>query len=227
MKVVKKVARIFQTIPDLRFGKSLNKEKLKKYSTEYKLPSLILLNDNPPGKVEIYSGPFELDQLEKWVNYRKFPLLSKVTEYNWRPIINSRTLCVIIAANPERDNQWFFDIMREVSGEYDRKYTFAWIDGKTHMKFISQFDLQLDDLPAFFVYNGGKNVHYINKTVEKNMKSIISFIENVENGKEEEKGPGSGFIAKLSYILNDFIAKLMEHPYMAIFFVIVFLLAVV
>jgi len=225
LEVVKKVAQIFQTTPDIRFGVSKRSNLISDYVQDTSAPTLIMYSDS--GEVEVFSGPFELDVLQQWVNSRKVPYLGKLTEYNWHSLIKSGKLLVIIPVNPNEENSWYLDIMRELSVAYKRKYNFFWIDAKTHTKFIAQYEIREDELPVFLIYDGDKNVYYMNKTTARNKEAVHNFIGEMENGKVQALGHGKGVMANLIYMFNDLWRQMKDNPYLTVFLLSICLFIVV
>jgi len=154
-EVVKAVAQMFQAV-GVKFARCHEVTLLDKYTNFPKYPSLVLVNDNIHKKNEIYSINFDVNELEKWVDDRKFPVISKINENNWRSLTTSGKMNVISIIHPDQDNTKYLDIMKELSHKKERKYIFAWIDGVGHSSFINTFDLKLDELPSFIVFNGQK-----------------------------------------------------------------------
>jgi len=72
-----------------------------------------------------------------------------------------------------------------------------------------------------------KNIFYSNKSIVVSVDSVDAFITSVESGKEEEKGPGSGYLAKLSIKLNDIGDKLVDHPILTVVCSVLFTLGFV
>jgi len=212
---------------NVKFARCVQSNLLSRYRENPKYPTLVLINDNIHEKNDIFSSNFNLNDVEKWVEDRKFPILSKINENNWRVLTSSGKMNVISVIDPNKDNTRYLDLMKQISYKKERKYVFAWIDGVAHSTFINTFDLKLDDLPSFVVFNGDKNIYYSNKSIEVSVDSVEAFLTNVESGKEEEKGPGSGYLAKLSLILNDVGNKFVDHPIMAVVFSVLFTLGLV
>jgi len=218
---------MFQAI-GLKFAHCNEPAQLDKYTNIPKYPSLVLINDNIHKKNEIYSINFDVNELEKWVEDRKFPVMSKINENNWRSLTTSGKMNVISVVHPDHDNTKYFDIMKELSHKKERKYIFAWIDGVAHSSFINTFELKLEELPSFIVFNGQKNIFfYSNKSIVVSVDTVDAFIASVESGKEEEKGPGSGYLAKLSIVLNEIGDKLVEHPILTVVCSVLFTLGFV
>jgi thiol-disulfide isomerase/thioredoxin len=215
-KIFEKVATFYQHINYIKFGRS-SKSNLEKYVKNPTYPAILLLNDDPSKKLgELYSGEFDLDSIDKWMSEREKPILNVINEYTWGPITKSGKLTFIAVS--ENEDISFKNLVREIGSSND-KYAFAFMDSKKFEQFLSQFGVE--DVPAVLIYDGPNSVHYINNTYPKTTEGILNFIKAYENGEIERAGPGAGYQAMITNMLEHLAEFIEDNLILSLIFTVV------
>eukprot|EP01130_Rhizamoeba_saxonica_P010173 TRINITY_DN416_c0_g1_i3.p2 TRINITY_DN416_c0_g1~~TRINITY_DN416_c0_g1_i3.p2 ORF type:complete len:426 (-),score=102.96 TRINITY_DN416_c0_g1_i3:1404-2681(-) len=220
------IAQVYIVHPDISFGYMTDVPNLDSYtlSSDISGPSVLIFNDNTKNLVEVYNGNINKDLLGKWIDQRKLPILSEISQHNWRYITTDERLAVISVINPEdSSHESFLDLMRDIGTE-DKDHVFAYLDGIKYKQFVAKFGLKPEYLPHFFVLNGLASIHYVNTSIDRTAQSITEFLKAVDNGEVEQQGAGSGIAGKVTSILNDLVIKVEAAPYISLMILFAFLL---
>ena len=138
--------------------------------------------------------------MRRWVEDNQFESFPELGSGNFRQIAHSGRLLVVAAVDPDnaKATPAFLESVRRLADRRKSpllkatrgRLNFGWLDGVRWGKFIEQFNVHAENLPAVFVLNAPESTFYEDVATVDEEDEIETFLNDVVAGKVQAQREG-------------------------------------
>ena len=169
------------------FVKSEHAEILAEYA-QSSSPQLVAIVER--GDLPTFQGRWDVSELQTFIEANRLPWLSELSPQTFLDVTEDKSrLLAYTVISPSQDNRDYRKLLIDVAKQA-KDYTFATIDSLQFERYVLSFGVDLNQLPALFVFNSEEDIYYKMVDIEgflpsdvKNPAKIREFLTKVTDGE--------------------------------------------